>query len=109
MCFRPQAEIRPERLVVTAALIGTHLFFAQLRLFEYESVSHIVLIYVADIAYSFLTDLPRGHELDISKPFVRIQSFTCCLLAQTCDSIGTSVIGGKGEQSFVEGIKLIGR
>ena len=41
-------------------------------LFEYELVCHIVFIDVADIAYSLLTDLPGDHELDISKPFVRI-------------------------------------
>src|SRR5215472_8310543 len=78
----------------------------QFRLFLRELISDIVLINVADIHHRDLANIFSGHQLNISKPDIRIKPLYFGLPAKLCDSVWPCIVAGEDKQGTVHRIDV---
>ena len=70
-----------------------------------ELVGHVIFKNIAHVAHRLLANLFGDHMLYIVEPYVGVIAPFSGGFSEARDPVGTSIIGGKGEQVAVELIK----
>lgn len=78
-------------------------FLPELRLFDGKLVSDVVLVNIADVGDSLLSNLFGRNEFYIAEPEVRVKAHICRLFAQLHNAIGPGIVTGKDKECFVAG------
>lgn len=72
-----------------------------LRVLERQFVGDVVLIDAADVGCGLKTDLLSGHQFDVVKPYVRVESALLRQFAHLRDFLRPGIVARKGEERAV--------